>query len=342
MKKINDFTYYLSLFFSKYLPGQKNLRSNTISSYRDTFKLLLVFCQKVKKVKPGAINLNFLTRRLVTDFLEWLERDRKCSISTRNQRLSAIHAFFRYVQIEIPDNLFEMQQILKIPLKRKPRPLVPYLTSDELKILFSQPDSTTRKGRRDLMLMILMYDTAARVSEIIDLKIGDIRLSSPAVIALNGKGGKVRHVPITGKTKSHLEAYLKEQKRYNWGIADQEIPVFFNQRREKLSRWGISHIIKKYVDMAKLDNGFCTSITVTPHVLRHSKAMGLLKAGINLIYIRDFLGHVNVVTTEIYARADSEMKRKAIESAYVDLTPKDMPGWEEDQDLMFWLQNLCT
>jgi site-specific recombinase XerD len=342
MKKTNDFAYYLSLFFSKYLPGQKNLRSNTISSYRDTFKLLLVFCQSVKKVKPGAITLKFLTRRLVTDFLEWLERKRKCSISTRNQRLSAIHAFFRYVQAEIPDNLFEMQQILKIPLKRKPRPLVPYLTSDELKILFSQPDTRTRKGRRDLMLLILMYDTAARVSEVIDLKVGDIRLSSPAVVVLNGKGGKVRHVPITGKTKSHLKAYLEEQKRCNWGIADQEIPVFFNQRREKLSRWGISHILKKYVDMAKLDTGFCTSVTVTPHVLRHSKAMGLLKAGINLIYIRDFLGHVNVVTTEIYARADSEMKRKAIESAYVDLTPKDMPGWEENQDLMFWLQNLCN
>ena len=341
MKKMNDFAYYLSIFLSKYLTGQKNLKTNTIASYRDTFKLFLVFCSSVKKMKPEGITLNLVTQRLVTDFLEWLETSRNCSVSTRNQRLSAIHAFFRYVQIEIPDNLFEIHRILKIPLKRKPRPLVSYLTSDELKILFEQPDTRTMKGRRDLVLLILMYDTAARVSEIIDLKASDIRLSSPAVVTLHGKGGKVRHVPITGKTKSHLEAYLEEQKKYNWGIAAEDVPVFFNQKREKLSRWGISHILKKYVYMAKLDTRFCTSISVTPHVLRHSKAMGLLKAGINLIYIRDFLGHSNVVTTEIYARADSEMKRKAIESAYVDLSPKDMPMWEENQDLMFWLQNLC-
>lgn len=337
MKKLNDFSYYLSLFLSKYLPGQKNLKSNTIASYRDTFKLFLVFCGSVKGIKPESITLNSLTKNMFTDFLEWIERERKCCLSTRNQRLSAIHAFFRYVQKDIPDNLFEIHKITKIPLKRKPRPLVSYLKDYELKILFSQPDTTTRKGRRDLVLLILMYDTAARVSEIIDLKASDIRLSSPAVVTLNGKGGKVRHVPITGKTKSYLAAYLEEQKKYNWGIAAEEVPVFFNQRREKLSRWGISHILKKYVDMAKLDTGF----SVTPHVLRHSKAMGLLKAGVNLIYIRDFLGHCNVVTTEIYARADSEMKRKAIESAYVDLSPKNMPGWDKNQDLMYWLQNLC-
>ena len=341
MKKMNDFAYYLSLFLSKYLPGQRNLKSNTIASYRDTFKLFLVFCGSVKGLKPEGITLDSVTKNMFTDFLEWIERKRKCSVSTRNQRLSAIHAFFRYVQKDIPDNLFEIHKITKIPLKRKPRPMVSYLTADELKILFEQPNIRTRKGRRDLVLLILMYDTAARVSEIIDLKVSDIRLSSPAVVTLRGKGGKVRHVPITGKTKSHLAAYLEEQKRYNWGIAAEEVPVFFNQQREKLSRWGISYILKKYVDMAKLDAKFDTGIPVTPHVLRHSKAMGLLKAGVNLIYIRDFLGHCNVVTTEIYARADSEMKRKAIESAYVDLSPKDMPKWDESQDLMCWLQNLC-
>lgn len=264
MKKSNDFSYYLSLFFSNYLPGQKNLKTNTILSYRDTFKLFLVFCHEVKKIKPESITLNSLTRDMFTEFLEWLEKKRGCSISTRNQRLCAIHAFFRYVQKDIPENIFEIHKITKIPLKRKPRPGVSYLTDHELKALFSQPDITTRKGRRDLVLLILMYDTAARVSEIIDLKVGDIRLSSPAVVTLHGKGGKVRHVPITGKTKSLLKAYLEEQKRYSWGIAAQGVSVFFNQRREKLSRWGISHILKKYVCMAGLDTGF----PVTPHVLR--------------------------------------------------------------------------
>jgi site-specific recombinase XerD len=341
MKKTNDFAFYLSLFLSKYLPGQKNLSTNTIASYRDTFKLFLVFCDKAKGLKPQNITLNLLTRNTITEFLEWIEKKRKCSIATRNQRLSAIHAFFKYVQKENPDNLFEFHKILQIPLKRKSKPQVFYLSSDELKILFSQPDTSSRQGRRDLVLLVLMYDTAARVSEIIDLKIRDIRLSSPAVIALHGKGEKTRHVPIIGKTKDHLAAYLEEHKKYHWGIAAQDAPVFFNQQHRKLSRWGVCYILKKYVQMAKKNTKFNTGFVVTPHVLRHSKAMGLLQAGINLIYIRDFLGHCNVVTTEIYARADTEMKRKAIESAYMDLSPLDMPKWEESEDLMYWLQNLC-
>jgi site-specific recombinase XerD len=341
MKKTNDFAFYLSSFFSKYLPGQKNLSTNTIASYRDTFKLFLIFCDETKGLKPQNITLNFITKQIVTEFLEWIEKKRKCCLSTRNQRLSAIHAFFRYVQKENPDNLFEFHRILTIPLKRKPKPQVFYLTDDELKILFSQPDTSSKQGRRDLVLLILMYDTAARVSEIIDLKVCNIRLSSPAVVALRGKGGKMRHVPIIGKTKDHLSAYLEEHKKYNWGIAAQDAPVFFNQQHRKLSRWGVCHILKKYVKMATKNTKFNASFAVTPHVLRHSKAMLLLQAGINLIYIRDFLGHFNVVTTEIYARADTEMKRKAIESAYMDLSPIDMPNWEENEDLMYWLQNLC-
>jgi len=341
MKKINDFAWYLSLFLSKYLPGQRNLSPNTIASYRDTFKLFLVFCDDAKGLKPEKVTFNSVTQKTITDFLEWIEKKRKCLIATRNQRLSAIHAFFRYIQKESPDNLFEIHKILQIPLKRKPKPTVSYLTADELKILFSQPDTNSKQGRRDLVLLVLMYDSAARVSELIDLKICDIRLSSPAVVSLHGKGNRSRHVPIIGKTKNLLEIYLEEHKKYHWGIATQDAPVFFNQQHKKLSRWGISYILNKYVKMARKNTKFNIDFAVTPHVMRHSKAMGLLQAGVNLIYIRDFLGHSNVVTTEIYARADTEMKRKAIESAYMDLSPLDMPKWEENEDLMYWLQNLC-
>jgi len=341
MKKTNDFAWYLSLFLSKYLPGQRNVSTNTIASYRDTFKLFLIFCDDVKGLKPEKVTLNSVTRETITEFLEWIEKKRKCSIATRNQRLSAIHAFFKYVQKESPDNLFEIHKILKIPLKKKPKPLVAYLSADELKILFKQPDMNSRQGRRDLVLLVLMYDSAARVSELIDLRIRDIRLSSPAVVILHGKGDRSRQVPIIGKTKNHLAAYLEEHKKYHWGIATQDTPVFFNQQHKKLSRWGVSYILNKYVEMASKNTKFSIDFAVTPHVLRHSKAMGLLKAGINLIYIRDFLGHSSVVTTEIYARADSEMKRKAIESVYTDLSPLEMPKWEENEDLMYWLQNLC-
>ena len=341
MKKINDFGWHLSIFLSKYLAGQKNLSTNTIASYRDTFKLFLVFLNDAKKLKPQKVTLSLIKRQTITEFLEWIEKKRKCCISTRNQRLSAIHAFFRYVQNESPDSLFEIHKILTIPPKRKPKPLVSYLTDDELRILFKQPNTDSRQGRRDLVMLVLMYDTAARVSELTDLKVGNIRLSSPAVITLHGKGGKARHVPIIGRTKDLLESYLEEHRKYNRGIAYQDAPVFFNQQHKKLSRWGVCHILNKYVKMAKTNTNFSVNFSVTPHIMRHAKAMGMLKAGINLIYIRDFLGHCNVVTTEIYARADTEMKRKAIESTYIDLSPKDMPKWEENEDLMYWLQNLC-
>jgi len=341
MKKTNDFAWYLSSFLSKYLPGQKNLSSNTIASYRDAFKIFLVFCDEAKGLKPQNITLSLLTSQTITEFLEWIEKKRKCSIATRNQRLSVIHAFFRYVQKESPDNLFEIHKILGIPLKKKPKPLVSYLSSDELKILFSQPDTSSKQGRRDLVLLILMYDSAARVSELIDLKISDIRLSSPSIVTLHGKGDRSRQVPIIGKTKNHLTAYLEEHKKYHWGIATQDAPVFFNQQHKKLSRWGVCYILNKYVEMAARNTKFNIDFAVTPHVIRHSKAIGLLQAGVNIIYIRDILGHCSVVTTEIYARADTEMKRKAIESAYMDLSPLEMPKWQKNEDLMYWLQNLC-
>lgn len=285
--------------------------------------------------------ISTLTRELIIEYLDWLEKERGCSVITRNQRLSSIHGFLRYVQKESPENLYELQRILGIPSKKTTKTIVPYLTEDELKILFQQPDTKTRQGRRDLVLLILIYDSAARVQELSDLKVKNIRLSSPAVITLHGKGDKTRQVPILGKTKELLKTYLEEHKKHNWGIAPAEAPLFFNQRHQPLSRWGISYILNKYVCSAKKNIRFKVKFPVTPHVLRHSKAMGMLKTGINLIYIRDFLGHSNVVTTEVYARADNEMKRKVLEESYKDLYTGKMSRWEEDENLMQWLQKLC-
>ena len=186
-----------------------------------------------------------------------------------------------------------------------------------------------------------MYDSAARVQELADLRVRDVRLTSPAVLTLQGKGQKTRQVPLLGKTRDLLSGYLAQHQKQAWGIAATEAPVFYNQQRQKLSRWGISDILQKYVALAQRDSAFPANVRVTPHVLRHSKAMGMLKAGVNLVYIRDFLGHVNVTTTEIYARADSEMKRQALESTYKELQTEALPRWEEDQDLMRWLQDLC-
>ncbi|KPA11574.1 Integrase, catalytic core, phage domain protein [Candidatus Magnetomorum sp. HK-1] len=341
MKMTNDFAWYLSKFLAKYLPGERNMSVNTIESYRDSFRIFLLFCDKIKGISPEKIRLSSLSRELVIEYLNWIENERGCSIITRNQRLSSIHGFLRYVQKESPENLYEIQRILGISSKKAPKTIVPYLTENELKILFQQPDIKTKQGRRDLVLLILLYDSASRVQELTRLKVKNVRLSSPAVITLHGKGDKTRQVPILGKTKELLKDYLEDHKKHNWGVALAEAPVFFNQRHQPLSRWGVSYILNKYVRSARNDKNFTIDFPVTPHVLRHSKSMGMIKAGINLVYIRDFLGHSNVMTTEIYARADNEMKRKALEESYKELFNDEMPKWEDDENLMDWLQDLC-
>jgi Site-specific recombinase XerD len=338
--KENDFAKFLSYFLSKYLPGQKNASTHTIASYRDTFKLFLIFCENEKNIKPEKIQISDIYKELIIEYLDWLETARGCSINTRNQRLAVLHSFFRYVQKESPENLYEIQKIMSLPYKKCPRPMVPYLTGNETQLLLSQPNTSTYEGFRDLVLLSVMYDTGSRVQELTDIRIKDVRLTAPAVIILHGKGNKTRQVPLMGNTAGLLEKYLA-RKKYHPGFAKADNFLFVNQKQQKLSRWGISYILNKYVEEAKKNPSFNLNFPVTPHVLRHAKAMHLLQSGVNLIYIRDFLGHVDCSTTEIYARADSEMKRKAIEKAYENFIPDDTPRWEDDGDLMKWLNSLC-
>lgn len=341
MKRV-DFPYYLTSFLGKYLPGQKNLSPHTIASYATTFKLLFIFCEDKQGIKTEQLNMDFMRHDLITDYLDWLESDRGCSVSTRNQRLVAIHSFFRYVQRESPENLYEIQRILAIPNKKGPKTIVPFLTGVEMQILLEQPDTSTKEGFRDMVLMVVLYDSAARVQELADMKVKDVRLSDPSIITLHGKGNKRRQVPIMGKTKGILEKYIAMHNYNNYMIRGEQY-LFVNQKKQPLTRWGISYIINKYVGQAKNNPKFTVPFPITPHVFRHSKSMHLLQSGVNLIYIRDFLGHCDCSTTEIYARADTEMKRKAIEKAYNDILPsKNEPSWEDDTDLMLFLNSLCN
>lgn len=336
----SDLPYYLTSFLGKYLPGEKNASSHTIQSYSYTFKLLLTFFESVKSIATERLSMSDLTRDTIIEFLDWLESARSCGITTRNQRLVAIHSFVRFVQKQAPDNLYEFQRILNIPDKKCVKTVVPFLTGDEMRILLDMPDPSNRNGLRDLVLLALLYDSAARVQEIIDLKVKDLRLDKPAVITLHGKGQKTRHVPITEKTKSLLQLYLK-RNTYNMGISTGEEYVFVNQKKQQLSRWGISYIIGKYVDMAKLQDGFDVRFPVTAHVFRHSKSVHLLQSGVNLIYIRDLLGHSDCSTTQIYAKADTETRRKALEAAYTDILPtSELPDWSDDKNLMDFLISL--
>lgn len=338
--KPTDFAGYLTGFLSAYLPGQRNVSKHTILSYRDTFQLLLSFCRDVRRIPVERITLSQIDKGLVEDFLVWLETDRKNSISTHNQRLAALHSFFRYVQFEAPETMLHCQRILGIPFKKKPKPVITHLTAEELKVIFDGPDTSRKEGRRDLLLLTLLYDSGGRVSEVTELKVRDVRLESPSTITLNGKGQKVRYVPIMSKTADLLSVYLREQHLTEHSRLEH--PLFFNRQRRKLTRMGVTYVLDKYVDLARSK---CSSIpeNVTPHSLRHSKAMHLLESGVNLIYIRDLLGHASVMTTEIYARANAEVKRKALEQAHVNLIPvhSGEPAWENDSGLVSWLQNLC-
>ena len=266
---------------------------------------------------------------MIADFLVWLETERGNSVATRNQRLAAIHAFCRFAQAEEPGALLQCQQVLSIGMKKHRKPHIDYLSADALKEILAKPDLHTRNGRRDLLLLSVLYDTGARVSELISLRVRDVRLDDFPIVQLDGKGGKTRQVPLMRKTAEMLRSYLMENKLTSPQLLDH--PLFFNSRREKFTRPGVTYILQKYAGNTK----------ITPHVLRHTKAMHLLQAGVNIVYIRDILGHVDLKTTEVYARADTEMKRKAMEKTYKDLLPEATPNWNSDAGLMEWLHDLA-
>jgi site-specific recombinase XerD len=334
---MNDFASYLTEFLSVYLPGQKNASKNTICSYRDTFKLLLRYCENNEGISAEKLSMTLLSNELIVRFLTWLESARKCSISTRNQRLAAIHAFFRYAQYEDPAGLLHFQKIIALPMKKAPKPSIPYLTPDAMKFLLNQPDRTNAKGRRDATLLSLLYDSGCRVQELIDLSAGNFIKGPPSVLVITGKGNKTRHVPLMKNTAALLSAYLDENALdKTW---KNEYFIFVNKQNNQLTKEGISYIINKYVVQAR-KTYLAMPEKVTPHIFRHSKAMHLLQAGINLIYIRDFLGHSDIQTTEIYAKADTELKRRAIENAYPDLVEQSLPDWNRDTSLMGWLSKL--
>lgn len=330
MKK-TEFTKALTSYFSTYLPETCGVSPNTCNSYRDAFKLLLLYFQEEKGVPANSIELRMLNRNLASDFLDWLEVQRKVSVTTRNQRLAAMKAFAHYVQYRNPEYLENCTDIIAMRPKKHEKPVIPFLTEEELKALLAQPDPSTRHGLRDLTLLSLLYDSGARVQEITDLKLKDIRLTNPAMVTLTGKGRKARQVPLMKETCKLLDAYIRN---FNLNSEPLTSPLFFNQKGQALSRYGITYILKKYVSQAELDSD---TRKISPHVLRHTKAMHLLRAGVNMIYIRDFLGHVDISTTEVYARIDAEMKRKVFEEKVPNFTPNTTMPWEEDKDLLQWL-----
>jgi site-specific recombinase XerD len=335
--KPTDLSVHVTNFLTHYLAGQRNLSHNTIKAYRDAFMLLLRFGRDVRHIPVERLSLSDIDVRFVEEFLDHLGKERNCSIRTQNQRLAALHAFFRYVQYEVPEGMLQCQKIMAIPLRRHVEASVEYLSKEELIQILAHPDPMTKAGRRDAVMLSVLYDTGARVQELIDLNAEDVRLVSPAQIRLVGKGRKVRVVPVMDATADLLRDYMRECELDR--PERSHLPLFPNRQGARLSRSGVRYLLQCHVEAARSQlPGFTRR--VSPHVLRHTKGMHLLQSGISMEIIRDFLGHVDVKTTQIYAKANLEMKRRALEKVAKDMPVQGLPSWQRNKTLLDWLQSL--
>ena len=331
---------WLTRFFTDHLAGERAASPMTVTSYRDAIKLLLTYFKEVERISPEKLRLADIDRPRVLRFLDWLQTERCCSTATRNQRLAVIKSFCRYTAVEQPDHLDQVTQILAIRQKNTPAPDLEHLTGDEIKVLLAEPGTASARAIRDTALLALAYDTAARVQELCDLNVADIRRSNPITVTIRGKGSKTRYVPVMDPTARLLADYLQRRDQHP-GLGPDADPLFYGPNHSRLTRSGVAKLLARHVRAVRArDPGWGPGLQVTPHTLRRSRAMHLIQARVNLIYIRDLLGHADVSTTEIYARADAETKRKAIENAYEPLTPDALPDWTTDTSLIGWLDSL--
>jgi len=331
----------LAKFFTHHLAGERAVSERTIASYRDAMKLLLTWFKDKQRIPPEKLRLADIDRPRVLCFLDWLETERCCSVATRNQRLAVIKSFCRYLALEHPERLEEVTQILAIRQKKTPASDLGHLSGDEVKTLLAEPGMASPRARRDTVVLALAYDSAARVQELCDLDVADIRRANPMTVTIRGKGSKIRYVPVMGPTAELVADYLEHLDSHP-GLGADADPLFRGPNHSRLTRSGITKLLARYVAAVRVrDPSWGLGLSVTPHMLRRSRAMHLIQAGVNLIYIRDLLGHADVSTTEIYARADAETKRKALENAYEPLTPDVLPDWTLDSSLISWLDSLA-
>lgn len=308
-----------------------------------TLNLLIEFLQSEKELFVKNISFDIFDQALISDFIEWLAVTRKCSISTQNSRLMALRSFFHYAAIcDISLTSLELE-ILKVPVKKSKGKRVEYLSERALKTLLDTPDTSTKIGLRNRFFMILMYDTAARCQELLDLKIKDFVLKTDKpYVYLTGKGNKQRSVPLLPKTVKHYKKYLHE---FHGNCPLSEDYVFYTITygiKHKMSEDNAEAFMKKYGKKARER---CNEIpeSVHPHQLRHTRAIHLYRSGMPLPFISELLGHVNLTTTNIYAYADTEMKRKALEKAALSTAPaifNQKAVWENDEDMILKLSGL--
>jgi site-specific recombinase XerD len=322
-------------YFIDYLPRLRGTSSHTIHSYRDSIVLFLRFLSARSKRSVAELDLRDLDPAGILAFLSYLEGERKNGVATRNVRLSAIHALFRFVASRNPEHLDLAQQVLGIPFKRAPQRAIDYLEYEEIDSILKAINRTTLRGARDYALLATMFNTGARVQEIADLRACDLQLTKPFQLRLFGKGRKERYCPLWPQTAAVLRAFCKER---NLDLSS-EARVFLNHRDEPLTRFGIRYVLARCLDRASQEVPNLQKKRLHPHSMRHSTAVALLKSGVDLSTISHLLGHASLTTTNRYAKVDLEMKRRAV--ARLKPVPRQLrTPWSRDRTVLDWLESL--
>ena len=332
--KIKDEQFYKTVrdFLETYLIKQKGYSLNTQRSYKLAFSQLLDYFKEILSLPYHEVGFANLTYENICGFLTWLEHTRKCGIQTVNQRLMAIRSFTKYASMIDPAKIHVQVDISNVPRKKEIVKAVNHMSEVALNALLNQPDTSKPNGRRDQFFMMLMYDSAARCQELLDLEVGDVELGKNASVRLMRKGGKKQSVPLSDEIAERFSEYLK-QFHHSSSPEDNVFYTVIHGKKQRMSPDAVALFIKKYAAKAR---NCCSEIPskVHPHLLRHSRAMHLYRSGMPLVLISEFLGHSDVNTTRIYAWSDTEMKRQAIKQASPRPESSIKPIWDGDENMI--------
>jgi site-specific recombinase XerD len=332
-----DLAVELRYFLCDHLPIQRNASPLTVLAYRDTFKLLVAFASKRTGRPPDKLALQDLTRPLVLDFLQHVEKERGNCVSTRNARLGAIRSFFGAVALRHPDHIEACRPVRSIPKKRGDSRVIDVLTIDEVNAVLAAVDTSNAEGRRDDTLLRFLHNTGARIQEALDATEADVRFETPSHVRLMGKGRKERVCPLWPETAARLRRAL-DDRRMPAGQPGRA-RLFLNRAGEPLTRFGARYILSKYVKLASTTAPTLKRKRIHPHTLRHTTALHLLQSGVDLNTVRCWLGHTSVVTTNRYVEIDLDMKRAALEAA-AEPAATAVQTKPPDDTLLSWLESL--
>ncbi len=334
-------------FLLVYMPKQRGMSDNTVMSYKQSINQFLTFVSEQKKTRYEDISFQDWSADMITKYLVYLEQNRRVAASTRNQRLFALRAFLKYARILNPELMSLSLAATSIAPAKEAKEPVAFLSEKAMSVLLRQPDDTKKIGLRDMCFMIMMYDTAARDCEMLGLKVNSLDLNSICPkVRLEGKGNKVRYVPLMKKTVLHLKRYLKAFHYDDKGNDEWLFYTVSHGKRNQMSDDNVARFLAKYSPMAKLE---CDEVPkkVTPHQFRHSRAMHLYRNGMPLQLLAEFMGHASTVSTQVYAYADIEMKRKALEQCLGedkgnnDKSYDISPEWQTNEELIKRLYGLA-